>query len=136
MNGDPLTDLPKPPGHLSARAKRIWRSVLERYDLDPETLASLTMALDSYDLAHTARARIKRDGHVVEGRFGLRPHPSFDVLKSSWSAWTAFVRALDLPELEGEEEPTSLRPPRDPRGHFLPRTPRGQGRRARAKRAA
>jgi hypothetical protein len=107
--------------------------VLDRYHLDAETLASLAMALDAYDLAHTARRRIDRDGHVVDGRFGLRVHPSFDVLKSSWAAWVNFTRALDLPELEGEAPPEPQ--PRDSRGHFRTRTPRGQGRRARARSA-
>ena len=39
------------------------------------------MALNAHDLAHRARRKIDRDGHVVDGRFGLRVHPSFDVLK-------------------------------------------------------
>jgi hypothetical protein len=118
-------NLPAPPRRLSAGAERIWRDVLDRYELDAETLASFSMALDAYDLAHTARRRIDRDGHVVDGRFGLRVHPSFDVLKSSWSAWVAFVRALDLPELNDEEEPQPLGEPRTPRGRFAKKPPQG-----------
>jgi hypothetical protein len=124
---------PAPPGHLSKDAARIWRDVLDRYELDAETLASLAMALDALDLAHTARRRINRDGHVVDGRFGLRPHPSFDVLKASWAAWVAFTRSLDLPELDAEGPPQPQ--PRGPRGQFRARTPRGHGRRARARSA-
>lgn len=113
-DSDPPGDVPAPPKHLSAEAKRIWRDVLDRYDLDRETVATLAMALDARDLANRARNRIERDGHVVDGRYGLRVHPSFEVLKSSWSAWVTFVRALDLPELEGEDEPQ----PRDLRGKW------------------
>lgn len=102
--------IPRPPTHLSAKARRIWTDVHDRYELDAEDVASLTMALDAFDLAHRARNRIERDGHVVEGRGGvLRVHPSFDVLKSAWAAWVAFVRALELPDLDAEPQPRSRR---------------------------
>jgi hypothetical protein len=52
-----------------------------------ETIASLAMALDAYDLANRAVTGSTRDGHVVDGRYGLRVHPPFDVLKASWAAW-------------------------------------------------
>jgi len=62
-------ELPTPPPHLSAKARYLWTSILERYELDDEELATLTLALDALDTANTARRLIRREGVVLRDRW-------------------------------------------------------------------
>lgn len=65
------TDMrPDPPSHLSAKATTLWRSIIERYELEDEELATPTLALEAWDIAQTARRTIGREGQRVEDRFG------------------------------------------------------------------
>jgi P27 family predicted phage terminase small subunit len=123
---------PAPPSHLSAKSRGLWRSILDRYDLEDQELATLTLALESFDTAQTARRLLRREGVVVRDRFDQpKPHPAAAVCRDAMSTWSRLMRDLGLPADEGDAEAQ----PRGRRGHFEERTPRGRGRVARAKAA-
>lgn len=106
-------DLPAPPGHLSAPASRLFASIIERYELEDEEIATLILALEAYDTAATARRRLARDGHYIEDRFGqLRPHPAVTVHRDALATWSRLLRQLGIP-IEDDQ-----RQQRDARGHF------------------
>ena len=110
------TDLPAAPGHLSKDARRLFDSIVERYELEDEELATLTLALEAYDHAATARRRVKRDGQIVDGPGG-RPmaHPCVTIHRDCLATWSRLLGQLGLP-VEDDD-----RPQRDSRGHFTGR---------------
>jgi len=119
--------LPKAPSHLTSRSRKLWDSIVERYDLDPEELATLDLALVSLDQCATARRRLKDDGQYVEDRFKqLKPHPANAVLRDASGTYRQLMTMLGIPAEEVEEEqPKNLRGQFQPKGSFS-RTPRGK----------
>ncbi|HEX3241122.1 MAG TPA: P27 family phage terminase small subunit [Solirubrobacterales bacterium] len=109
--------LPKAPGHLSAKARKLWDSIVDRYDLEDEGLATLTLALEALDVAATARRRLKDDGQIVEDRFGqLKPHPAVAIHRDALATWRQLVTLLGIHD-PGDDEPQG----RDRRGQYRPK---------------
>jgi P27 family predicted phage terminase small subunit len=104
---------PAPPGHLGAKSKRLWRSILDRYGLEDDELATLTLALEAWDIAQTARRKINRDGQMIEDRFGqIKPHPAIQIHRDSLASWSRLLTQIGIPS-----DPQD-RPDRDLRGRF------------------
>lgn len=121
---------PEPPRHLSLESRALWRHFHQQIEFEPWETKTLRLALEALDRASQARRAIKRLGMTYDDRFG-QPHarPEVAIERDARQAWVRLMAALDLPADEdtpGQE--------RSPRGQFG-RTPRGQGRVARAKAA-
>jgi len=103
--------LPKAPSHLTATSRKLWDSLVERYDLDPEELATLTLALESLDQAATARRRLKDDGQYVKDRFKqLKAHPANAVFRDASATYRQLMTMLGIPAEEvDEDQPKNLR---------------------------
>jgi len=90
----------KPPKHLSREAKKIWKNVVEGWQMDARTLALLQVACESWDLMTECRKKIEEAGLIIRAPSGqLRKNPSCEILKS---AKDGFLRAwqhmnLDVP---------------------------------------
>lgn len=113
---------PGPPGHLSKKAADLWRSIVDRYELEDEELATLTLALEASDIAQTARRTLGREGQMLEDRFGqTKPHPAIQVHRDALASWARLTSQLGIPA-----EPATDRPRRDLHGHYAPR-PDGMG---------
>jgi phage terminase small subunit len=94
---------------LSASSKRWYSEVVADYDLQSHHLRLLQVAAEAWDRLQQARAVIKRDGIVVEDRYGSpKNHPALSTERDSRIAFVRAVRELDL---EGEQLPD----PRQPR---------------------
>lgn len=96
-----------PPKHLSAEAGKLWRSVLEDYELEPRHEAVLLVALEAMDRMREAQQAIKNDGAYIGGRFGLKAHPALAIERDSRLAFLRAARELGL-DLEA---PATPRPP-------------------------
>lgn len=93
----------RPPKHLSASSKKLYREIATDYGLehDGAALAVLKLACESLDLAETARLELARDGTTVVTSAGtLKTHPAAAVLRD---AKIAAIRALRELSLEGSE---------------------------------
>ena len=92
--------LAPPPAHLSARARRIWRSVVEDYALTGlHHLEVLRLGLEAADRAETARLQIERDGLFVPDRYGsVKAHPAERVAKDAAVICARMFRELSLSE--------------------------------------
>ncbi|HWP33192.1 MAG TPA: P27 family phage terminase small subunit [Solirubrobacterales bacterium] len=104
--------LPTAPEHLTPEARKLFTSILKRYELEDEEVATLTLALEAFDHAATARRRVKRDGQIVDGPKG-RPiaHPSLKIHLDCLASWSRLMGQLGLPV----EEVVDVR---TPRGHY------------------
>ena len=98
----------KPPSHLGAASRRWYAATVEKYELEDHHLRLLQAAADAWDRMPEARARLRKDGSYVEGRYGLRAHPAVAVEKDARIAFARLIRELDL---DSEPAPDP-RPPR------------------------
>jgi P27 family predicted phage terminase small subunit len=105
---------PAPPGHLSAKGKTLWRSIVDLYELEDSELATLTLALEAFDMAQTARRTIGREGQMIEDRFGqAKPHPAVQIHRDALASWARLTTQLGIPS-----DPIDDRPSRDIHGRY------------------
>lgn len=88
----------KPPDHLSAEAKKVWRDLLAEYQIDDVAgLRILRTALESFDRAAEARRQIDNEGLTVLDRWGQKKaHPLLAVERDNRAAFLAGLKALNL----------------------------------------
>jgi P27 family predicted phage terminase small subunit len=99
------------PKHLSARSKRIYRSVVDDYDLARElhALEVLRLGLEALDRAEEAREIIAREGMTYSNRFGEpRAHPAVAVERDCRVQVARLFRELSLDAGDYDDS----RPPR------------------------
>ncbi|MBS1842944.1 MAG: hypothetical protein JST53_00875 [Actinobacteria bacterium] len=96
---------PPAPSHLKQPSQALWGSLVARYDFEDEERASLVLALESLDLAATARRTMLREGVVVTDRHGeMHPHPAVAIHRNALIAWRQYMTLLKLP-LEEDDKP-------------------------------
>jgi phage terminase small subunit len=90
--------IPQPARHLSPDSRALWRELLKTYELQPEELHTLRLALEALDRANQARRAIRRHGMTYADRFGA-PHarPEVAVERDSRLAYLRLMTSLDLP---------------------------------------
>ena len=88
----------KAPKHLTPEARRIWKGIIDEYDIDDAAgLNILRVSLEAFDRAQTARAQIDIDGMTVQDKAGqVKPHPLLPVERDSRAAFLAGLKALNL----------------------------------------
>ncbi|OPY76218.1 MAG: hypothetical protein A4E63_00189 [Syntrophorhabdus sp. PtaU1.Bin050] len=86
------------PRHLSIDARKIWREIIDEYEIDdPAGLKILRVALEAYDRAQAARETIDRDGMAILDKFGqVKPHPLLAAERDNRAAFLAGLKALNL----------------------------------------
>ncbi len=89
---------PSAPKHLSAEAKRIWRSIVAEWVLGPEALPLLRAGLESWDLYQACRAELRKAGPtIVSPRSGMvRQHPSVKTGNDALTQFRQCFRQLGL----------------------------------------
>lgn len=98
-----MNTLPRPPKHLSAPARRLWRETVESYELERHHLELLERACRSLDHAIEAEEIIRRDGLVVEGRYGVRAHPAVGIVRDARTSFARLLREIDLEGVAGAD---------------------------------
>ncbi len=87
-----MNTLARPPKHLSAPARRLWRETVEAYELERHHLELLERACRALDHAIEAEEILRRDGLVVEGRYGVRAHPAVGIARDARIAFARLLR--------------------------------------------
>jgi phage terminase small subunit len=90
--------LPAAPPHLSDEMKNFWRTTVADYELEAHHLHVLLCACDAFDRMTEAREAVRRDGIVVQGTRGPRPHPCLGVERDNKALFARLIRELDLDE--------------------------------------
>ena len=97
----------RPPGHLSAEAKKIWGEILVEYQIDDAAgLRILRVALESFDRSQMARKTIRRDGMTFIDKAGqVKSHPLLPIERDSRAAFLTALKALNLDILPLNDRP-------------------------------
>ena len=105
-----MSNLPKPPEHLSADAAAWWQSAVAEYDLGPHHLRLLQGACEAWDRQQQARVTIAEHGGLTfsDERGVIRAHPAVAMERDARTAVARLIRELDLDGGPGSEAP---RPP-------------------------
>jgi len=103
-------DLPAPPPHLSSTSAEWWNLTVARYVLEEHHLKLLQLAAEAWDRAAQARQQLEREGLIVQGREGPKPHPCASIERDSRLAFARLLRELDL-DTEASPRPGHNGPP-------------------------
>lgn len=87
-----------PPSHLSAPARRWFKSMQTEYGItDSGGLSLLIAAAEAWQRAAEARALVSKAGCVVQDRFGQSvPHPAVKIERESRGQLLTALKALQL----------------------------------------
>lgn len=104
--------LPGAPRHLATRAARkLWRSTVATFALEPHQLTLLEEACVCVDRLIAARAEVRARGVLVNDRYGVpKANPAVAIERDCRIALARLLRELHLsdePDLD-----SSIRPPR------------------------
>ena len=89
--------LPRPPAGLSKRSAKLWRQVLDEFELSPAELELLRNALVALDRADEAAAIIAAEGIVTLDRYGSpKQHPATDVESRNRALYGRFLAQLGV----------------------------------------
>ena len=103
------TKPPKPPRRLGPHGSALWVSIHSEYNIcDAGGVAMLALIAEEQDRAESCRARIDKDGEIIETPSGPREHP---LLKRELAARAFVVRGLQRLGLDVEPVGRVGRPP-------------------------
>ena len=87
----------KPPSHLTAEGREIWKTINSVYNLDDQQKLLLKVAMEDYDRFNEARKHINKMGLIYKTSSGyLRPNPSLQIEKEAHSRFLHAWKMLGL----------------------------------------
>lgn len=99
---------PAAPKHLTAAARKWWRTVTTEFELESHHLHLLQAAAELWDRSQQARTVVAKEGPLTVDRFGQsREHPAAKLERDSKIAFARILRELAL-DVAAPETP---RPP-------------------------
>jgi hypothetical protein len=104
-------EIPAPPRGTKANGRRLWADILGKYELEQLELALLGEIVRTVDLLDQLAAIAAREGLMVEGAWGSKPHPAVVEARQARIALARLTAALRLPAGD-EEDPAVGRRPR------------------------
>jgi len=88
--------LPSAPSHLRPETRRWWREVVKQFALESHHLKILTAAGEALDRQNEARELLQRDGLIISGRQGKKPHPAAAIARDSAMVFAQLIKHLNL----------------------------------------
>eukprot|EP01041_Mallomonas_annulata_P030948 gene30948-53177_t len=76
VDGAPVADVNRPPRGLGADGRRLWKAVVDEYDLLGHQFELLRLACQAADRSAQARVVLDRDGLTVSTATGVKSHPA------------------------------------------------------------
>jgi hypothetical protein len=108
----PKTRSPSPPKGTQASGRRLWRAVLDQFELDEHELALLREAVRTVDHLDALADILAEQGLVIETKTGARAHPALVESRQLRIALARILAALRLPDGEAGDESQGRRPQR------------------------
>ena len=100
---------PKPPPGTGVNGGKLWRDVLDAYELEEHELALLREAVRTVDQLDDLHSIASREGLVVSGPHGWKPHPAVVEARQLRIVLARVLAALRLPA--GDEDDQVVRRP-------------------------
>ncbi|MHA6511323.1 hypothetical protein [Tessaracoccus sp. Z1128] len=88
---------PRTPPGLRAGGQRLWRSIVEDYELGQHELAVLVEACHTVDACHALEAIVTAEGVVHDSPQGKRAHPALVEARQQRLALAKLVASLRIP---------------------------------------
>lgn len=104
--------VPAPPKGTAPSGRALWRDVLGKYELEQHELALLTECVRTVDQLDKLHAITEREGLVVEGPHGSKPHPALVESRQCRIALARLTAALRLPAGDEGDQAAGRRPQR------------------------
>jgi P27 family predicted phage terminase small subunit len=109
----------KPPSHLTAPAKRLWRELYEMAEWEAHEVPRITVACEAWERGQQARREIQKHGLTLIGANGNRVlNPAARVERDSKTLFLRALRELGLDALPAGEDATRI-PSIAPNAHRL-----------------
>jgi P27 family predicted phage terminase small subunit len=101
------TKIPKPPTHLNKGGRKLWRGVLQDYEIEEtHDLKLLAEACGCIDRIDEARREIEKKGSYFEDRFGQpKEHPAHKTERDNKILLARLLRELNLDIAPPESRP-------------------------------
>jgi len=114
--------IPAAPPGLGTAGKRLWRAVLEPFELDDHELELLRQAAYVADMCARLQEVVAKEGPLVDGKDGQRAHPGLTELRQQRILLTRLIVSLRVPlgdqETPSKTTPTPRRQHRGTRGAY------------------
>jgi hypothetical protein len=101
--------IPGPPKGTGVNGARLWRDIVGRYELEEHEEALLREMVRTVDLLDKLHAIAQREGLMVDGPHGSKPHPAVVEARQSKIALARLAAALRLPAGDVEADPAAGR---------------------------
>ena len=96
-----MSKTPGPPKGTQASGRRLWRSVLDEFDLDEHELALLRESVRTVDQLDALAEIVAADGPMLDGKM----HPALVESRQLRLVLARLLASLRLPEGEDDERP-------------------------------
>lgn len=108
----PSKNIPAPPVGTGRSGGKLWRDVLAKYELEEHELMLLREMTRTVDLLDKLAAITAREGLLVEGPHGSKPHPAVVEARQARIALARLTAALRLPAGDETDQAKGRRPQR------------------------
>lgn len=95
------------PSGLGAAGRRLWRSVVDEFELAEHELAQLEEACRTRDMIVILRAQLSGDGLMIASSQGARLHPAVAEIRAQQLTLARLLATLGVPALEEDSLPSS-----------------------------
>jgi len=102
--------IPAPPKGTGVNGGKLWRDVLDKYELEQHELMLLREMVRTVDLLDKLVAITTREGLMVEGPHGSKPHPGVVEARQARIALARLTAALRLPAGDENDPAVGRRP--------------------------
>ena len=106
------SDVPAPPRGTRVNGRKLWGDVLSKYELEQHELALLGEMVRTVDLLDQLAAIVAREGLMVQGPHGSKPHPAVVEARQARTALATLTAALRLPAGDVNDQAVGRRPQR------------------------
>ncbi|MFD8336781.1 hypothetical protein ACFV42_29530 [Streptomyces solisilvae] len=98
-------DKPRPPAKLGAAGRRLWREIVERYELRPDEARILGDACREADIVERLEAELADAPLMVKGSMGqLVAPPLVSEARQHRSVLVALLKSLKLPDAPADAQ--------------------------------
>ena len=101
--------IPAPPAGTGVNGAKLWRELTRRYEFEQHETALLREMVRTVDLLDRLAAIVKREGAIVKGPHGSKPHPAIVESRQQKIALARLTAALRLPAGDQDQDPAAGR---------------------------